>query len=240
MSIRFVAVLPFALVLSALSALHAQNTLVGRVDSGKYVSPTGAFRVSIPVLAQLGGSITDTDNVVTFQDDFNTHQSIACFKMDATQRWEEETRGRRDYLIWFFSNFVQADFQQRFPGARIESAHFLTDTQSGALLTYNLLPGGSMFASKVALTGEEEPPVAKRGNLLFVKNGYVFVLSIELAEKVLERASYEKTITEEDKILRQRLLELLERIGFSTPSAAAPTEAGTTDPPQSPAAVPAK
>jgi hypothetical protein len=41
-------------------------------------------------------------------------------------------------------------------------------------------------------------PVAKRGNQLFVKNGHIFVISIELTERVLERTTYKKTAAEED------------------------------------------
>lgn len=212
----------FTLFLFALSsALFAQNALtLGRVEDNRYVSPTGAFRVAVPVLPELGGSIDETRNVVTFRDSFNMHASIACFPMDATQRWENETRGRRDYLIWFFDNFVQADFQERFPGARIESAKFLHGVEEGSLLAYNLLPGGSMFEDRVILTGNETVSVAKRGNLLFVHDNHVYVLSIELAEKVVESSTYKKTTAEEDEILRRRLLELLNKMQFTTPATA--------------------
>ena len=199
----------------------AQNStlspLAGNIEGDKYVSPTGAFRVRIPIFEELGGSISDTENVVTFQDEFNTHQSIACFKMDATQRWEEETRGRKEYLTWFFSNAVQDDFEKRFSGAHIESDEFVPSLQSGALFTYNLLPGGSMFAGKANIFDESAPQVAKRGNLTFVQNGFVFVLSIELAEKVIERRAFDKTTAEENEILRERLLTLLGKISFSAP-----------------------
>lgn len=203
----------FPLFLSAQPA-----TTLGRLEGDQYVSPTGAFRVKLPVLPELGGAIDETENVVTFQDQFNVHASIACFPMDATQRWENETRGRRDYLIWFFDNFVQADFQGRFPGSRIESAKFLHGVEGGALLAYNLLPGGSMFEDRIILTGNETVPVAKRGNLLFVHDRNVYVLSIELAEKVVERSTYKKTTEEEDEILRRRLLELLNKMRFTEPA----------------------
>lgn len=242
MSFRFQTSLLLALTFGFLCALHAQEgarSLIGVVEGEKYLSPTGAFRVKIPVLAELGGSISDTDNVVSFQDGFTTHQSIACFKMDATQRWEEETRGRKEYLIWFFTNFVQADFQQRFPGASIESAHFLPNAQGGTLLTYNLLPGGSMFASKVAVIGAGETPVAKRGNLVFVQNGYVYVISIELAEKVLERSAYNKTLAEEDALLRARLLDFVNKITFASPAPPVPA-AEKTPAPAEPPSTPAK
>ena len=226
----------FPIVCLALTALQAQesaSSLVGSVDGDQYLSPTNAFRVAVPVLPELGGSVSDTDNVVTFQDSFNMHESIACFKMDATQRWEEETRGRKEYLIWFFSNFVQADFQQRFPGARIESAHFLPSTQSGTLLTYNLLPGGSMFAHRTVTLSATEQPVAKRGNLIFIQNGYVYVISIELAEKVTQGAAYNKTVAEEDALLRARLMGFLGKITFAAPAVPANAQ---VEKPASPAA----
>ncbi len=194
--------------------LSAQGGLAGRIDGTSYVAPSGSYRIAIPVLPELGGKVVDTPDVVTFEDDFNTHASIACFKMDATQRWEHEIRGRKDYLIWFFTEFVQRDFQERFPGSRVESAKYIPSIESGALLTYNLLPGGTMFRNRPAYTEMDEPVVAKRGNLALIRDGFVYVLSIELAEKALERISYNKTVAEEDELLRRRLLELLARITF--------------------------
>lgn len=208
----------FAALLSA--RLFAQTsepgTLIGQVDGKGYVSPTGAFRVTIPVLPELGGRIIDTPNVVTFQDDFNVLCTIATFPMDATQRWELSTRGPKDYLTYFFGGFVMPDFQQSFPGARVESAKFAPSTAGGALIAYTLLPGGSMFAGKLSFLGADaNVPEAKRGNLLFVRNDWIFVLSVELAERVLERSSYHKTTAEEDEILRTRLLDLLGKIEFT-------------------------
>lgn len=195
--------------------------LVGHIQDKMYVSPTGAFKVEIPVLPELGGTVADTENVVTFQDGFNVHASIACFSMDATQRWEHETRGRKDYLIWFFQNIVQSDFQQRYPGATIESAKFRASVMDGALLTYTLMPGGSMFAEHVIVTTGDEPPVAKRGNILFVKNEHVYIVSVELAERVLERTTWNKKPAEEDEILTKRLLDLVTKMSFTPPPKAA-------------------
>jgi len=231
MTPRFHAALLTLIISTFLVPLSAQEPigdpgvghLLGKVNGKTYIAPGGTFKVEVPVLPELGGSITDTETVVSFQDAFSVHESIAAFKMDATQRWESETRGRRDYLIWFFGNFIQADFQQRFAGAKIESAKFLPNTQEGALLTFNLLPGGSMFMERVTLTGDEAPPTAKRGNLLFVKNQIVYVLSIELAEKAVEGSTFKKTVEEEDEILRRRLFDLLGKMSF-TPAPKADTK----------------
>src|SRR5437868_10211504 len=139
----------FALFFAVAAACSQAQGLEGKVEGKTYVSPTGIFKVTIPVLPELGGDITDTPNVVTFQDDFNVHVSIAAFPQDATQRWEMSTRGLKDYLIYFFSNFVLADFKQVFQGVQIESAKYVPGMLDGALITSVLLPGGSMFADKV-------------------------------------------------------------------------------------------
>jgi len=211
--------LPWLMFLVTVGAtLPAQDNppLHGAVTDGTYRSATGEFSVRVPVLPELGGVVTDTPEVVTFHDDFNVHASIACFEMDATQRWEEDTRGRREYLIWFFQQFVQHDFSQRFPGSRIESARYLPDYQEGALLVYNLLPGGSMFATEANFIGSPgSTPVAKRGNLLFVHNRHLYVLSAELAEKVLQPLTYTKTEAEENELLRERLFKLKDRMTFT-------------------------
>lgn len=201
----------------------ASSGLFGRVEGRTYIAPSGAFHVTIPVLPELGGSIRDTENVVTFQDDFNTHISIAAFPQDATQRWELSSRGLKDYLVYFFANFVLTDFKQAFEGVQIESAKFLPSSLDGSLITYTLLPGGTMFPDKViALGPDDKPPVAKRGNMLFVKNGYIFVISIELAERIIEGRSYKKTTAEEDELLRQRLNDVVGRLHFPKPTSSAP------------------
>src|SRR5688500_2168994 len=101
--------LAFILATATTIVVHAQS-LHGKVEAKSYISPTGIFKVVIPVLPELGGDITDTPNVVTFQDDFNVRVSIAAFAQDATQRWELSTRGLKDYRRYFFSNFGRSDF----------------------------------------------------------------------------------------------------------------------------------
>lgn len=207
----------------AFGATETPRGLQGRIEGRSYISPTGIFKVTIPVLPELGGEVTDTPNVVTFEDDFNTHVSIAAFPQDATQRWEMSTRGMRDYLIYFFSNYVLADFKQAFEGVQIESAKFgaLPGIPEGALISYILIPGGSMFRDKIPqMESGDRVPVAKRGNLAFVSNGHILVLSVELAERVIEGRTYKKTTAEEDEILRQRLTDLLGKMQFARPPAA--------------------
>lgn len=211
--------LPAAAVLQAQQpAAEANGGLAGRVEGNMYLSATGAFKVEVPVLAEFGGIVTDTDTAVTFHDNLSVHDSIAAVKMDATLRWEEETRGRKEFLIWFFTNYVQADFQEAHPGTKVESAKYLPSTQEGALLAYLLIPGGSMFMDRVIVATGEEPPVAKRGNLLFVKNEYVYIVSIELAERVLDRSTWDKKPAEEDDVLRKRLMDLVTKIQFTAPT----------------------
>ena len=91
----------------------------------------------------------------------------------------------------------------------------------GSLLTYLLVPGGTMFPDRLPAVSSDVLPVAKRGNLLFIRNEHVFVISIELAEKVIEGKSYGKSVAEQDEILRKRLLEMVDKITFTKPAAPA-------------------
>lgn len=219
-STLFLALATFSFVARAQDADGA--ALAGQVVNGRtYVSPTGAYRVTIPVLAELGGNITDTPVVVSFQDNYNTYVNIAAIEQDATQRWELSTRGIKDYLIYFFSNSVLSEFKQAYPGAQSESAKFLPGMLDGSLIASILLPGGSMFADKTpTFLPNQTPPVAKRGYLLFVKYGHVYVISVELAERVTEGRSYKATPAEEDEVLRQRLTDVVLKIQFVKPPAA--------------------
>lgn len=204
---------PFACLLLTAAAFAQTTGLVGRLDGENYVSPTGAFRMRAPVLPELGGEITDTENVVTFSDDFGTHVSVACFPLDLTQKWELETRGLKDYLTYFFATFVLADFQTRFPGSRIETALFSPELAGGALLVHVLLPGGSFFDRTENVAAE--PVTAKRGNLCFVHANHVYVISTELSERAIQRSAHRLTPEQENARLRERLIALHGRITFT-------------------------
>ena len=207
------------------AGLSAQTAgLAGKMEGGTYVSATGEFKVPTLVLPELGGTITDTENVVTFHDNFNVHISIACFAQDAAQRWEMETRDRRDYLMYFFNEFVLSDFARRFPGSKIESARFVQELQDGALITYALLPGGSFFEDKnyVLAHPATEPVTAKRGTMLFVRHGYIYILSTELAERATQRSTYHKTVEEENTQLSEQLINLSGRFVFAGGKTAKP------------------
>jgi hypothetical protein len=211
---------------AALAAVaRAQEVaLYGRLEGEVYVSPTGQFKIPAPVLPELGGTITDTENVVTFSDNFNTHLSIACFPLDASQKWELDTRGRRDYLLYFFTTFVLPDFQSRFPGSSIASARFVSELLDGSLITFCLLPGGSAFEGKNSVSDAPpaNPVTAKRGTLLFIRNRYIYVISSELTERATQRSTYSKTVEQEDQLLSERLITLTGRFVFTGDKAAKP------------------
>jgi hypothetical protein len=194
------------------------DELNGTVENGVYTSPTGTFKVEIPVLPELGGATHDTKNVVTFRDSFGLQISIGAFVNDATLRWQLSTRGTKDYLIYFFTNFVLPDFRQFSPGTQIESAGFSTDLMEGSLFTYILLPGGTVFGEQLAFAPQGDPPVAKRGNMLFVRNGVTYVISTELSERVTEGSRYKKTTQEENLILRKRLQNIASNMTLIAPA----------------------
>jgi hypothetical protein len=212
----------FLLAAAALSAEAQQlsSALAGTVEGDVYISPSGAFKMTIPVLPALGGVITDTNNVVTFHDGYGVHVSVAAFPHDATQKWELSTRGTKDYLVYFFTSFVLPDFRRFSSGTHIESAGFSADFLDGSLFTYVLMPGGSMFEGPPSFAARPAPPVAKRGNLLFVKNGFTFVVSTELSERVTEGSQWKSTTQEENQILRNRLVDIVKKMQFTMPAPA--------------------
>jgi hypothetical protein len=215
-----------AFLLAAASGLEAAepappdpaHALAGTVAGGVYSSPTGAFKIEVPVLAELGGVIRDTNNVVTFHDGFGLQISIGAFVHDATLRWQLSTRGTKDYLVYFFKTYVLEDFKKFCPGTETESAGFSPDLFDGSLFTFILLPGGSVFYEPPAFGPPGTPPVAKRGNLLFIKNGVTFVISTELSERVTEGSRYNKSQQEEDGILRKRLQNIASNMQFTIPA----------------------
>jgi len=210
-----------ALALAFTAAGYAQTTpqgLVGSVTGNVYASPTGAFTIEIPVLAELGGSVRDTDRVVTFRDAYGLQITIGAFPQDATQRWQLSTQSVKDYLVSFFTNYVLEDFRSFCPKAYLESAGFSADFMDGSLFTFVLLPGGSMFTDRETFVNPASPPVAKRGNLIFVRNGFTFVISTELSERVTEGSRYSKSADEENQILRVRLLGITKKMQFPKPA----------------------
>jgi hypothetical protein len=200
------------------SAAPAQRPLAGTIQGNRYLAPTGAYSVEIPIYPELGGTIVDTPYVVTFQDDFTTHISIAAFPQDATERWKLETNGPKEYLKDFFLHFVASDFMRTNKHAKVEeNARFVSGIFNGAFIAYILLPGGSMFFnSNYAIAADSKIPTAKRGNMIFVKNGYLYVLSTELAERATEGTAYHKTVQEEDEILRERLIDVTRKMQFAS------------------------
>jgi len=216
MSSRLLCSIAAATALVAIAGAD-DGVLTGRMENDVYVSPTGQFKIPAPVLTELGGTITDSDSVVTFQDNYDTHLSIACFEMDAAQKWELDTLGLRDYLLHFFTNFVLTNFQARFPKSTIESARFMPDLLDGTMITFALLPGGSSFESRNRIVDDQPqtPVVAKRGTLLFVRNRHVYVVSSELAERATQRSTYNRTVEQENLLLTERLTTLAGRFIFA-------------------------
>jgi hypothetical protein len=220
---RMFRALPLFLIAAAAAlgqpAQAPQPALVGAVNHGTYLSPTGAFKIDVPVLPELGGVIQDSKDVVTFHDSFGLQISIGAFVHDSTQRWQLTTRGTKDYLIYFFSTFVLPEFKRYCPGTLTESAGFSSDLMDGSLFTYVNMPGGSLFDDKPVFLPAGDPAVAKRGNMIFVKNGVTFVISTELSERITEGSRYSKTPEEEDEILRKRLQNIATNMQFTVPPA---------------------
>jgi len=193
--------------------------LVGEIAGDHYIAPGELYRIKIPVLPQLGGTVSDTGNVVVFRDDYSVHVSIGAFVLDATQRWELSTMEREDYLSAFFATLVMPDFERMFPGSQIEQTRYDADQLGGTVFCVTLLPGGSMFPTPFAEVRAEGDalPIAKRGNLIFAQHGVIYVLSTELTERLQSGKNYKKTPEEENALIAARLDALLATMQFAEP-----------------------
>ena len=199
--------------------VHAAGAgfLYGELENNRYHAPSGEYELTLPMQIETRGTVVDTPEVVTLQNDLGLHASVACFGLNLSLKRQDENLGRRDFLVGFFRDQVQPQFNQRFTGAKIESARFSPELLNGALFVYNLLPGGSMFGDRAPSREDGSSPIAKRGNLLFLHNNHIYVLSMELSEKVLDPAAFTQDIEEQDAILQKRLIELVGRMSFRIP-----------------------
>ncbi|HZZ58541.1 MAG TPA: hypothetical protein VFE31_11970 [Opitutaceae bacterium] len=189
--------------------------LLGRIEGDQYYAPSGSYRITIPLVDGLDGQIIDTPNVVSFRDPYSTYITVWCHTQDAPQKWQYEVQGPKEALEEFFYDYVWRDFAA-FPGAAYDTnARFQPRLYGGALFTFITLPGGSMFANpQFQIDPYAKPIVAKRGNMLFVHDGYIYVISTELAERVTQRDHYTLTDEEENILLRDRLTAIASRIHF--------------------------
>ncbi|HEY5550969.1 MAG TPA: hypothetical protein VIK52_03715, partial [Opitutaceae bacterium] len=201
------------------------GVLRGRVENGRYYAPSNAFDVAIPTLVGDRPLILDNPNIVVFRDDIRTMLTIAAIEMAPIDKWELETTSSREFLITFFRSNVLEDYKEAFPGTSVEGAVLLNDLEGGALLVTTLHPNGSAFETDPIVRNDPAtpPPVAKRGNLIFCHGGHVYVLSTELADRVTESSTYATDTATEDRILRERLVEIYSHIRFPDSPPETPT-----------------
>jgi len=208
---------------SQMMASHADEPppLLGRVQGDTYISPTGTFRIDIPVLMGLGGNVTDTDNIVVFDDAYTTHVTIANYPLDPTQAWTLSTTSPKEYLLNFFAKQVLRNYRQAFPKVTIRvdpQARFLPTMFGGAFIAFITIPGGSFFSARVPqVLAEPKPRDAKYGVLLFVQKGSIFIIAMEFAEHAIEGSANHLSYEKENSILRGRLLDLASKLQFTDP-----------------------
>ena len=212
------------------SAPAAAPKLLGRIEGDRYIAPGEAYSVPVPVLHGDNATIMDNGEIVVFKDKVATLLTIAAFPMPPVARWEYETTPARDYLIAFFRDNILRDYVREFPGSTIESARFLPEVYGGAMVAFTLLPDGSVFTPHTP----RPPPdlVAKRGHFVFVREGRIFVLAVELAERITRTVDTVLTTAEEDQVLFDRLITVLAAMRFGQDAISAP--AAGASPPNSP------
>jgi len=201
--------------------------LFGRVEDERYHAPGDVYSVAVPVFHGADAVIMDTPEIVVFKDKVSTLLTIAAFKMPDIAKLQFEGMEPREYLITFFRDNILRDYRHEFPESTIESARFLPDIFAGAMVSFTLMPGGSAFAAPSPASPLAPAPVAKRGHLVFVRNGYIYVVAIELAERVTQPATYKLTKPEEDRLLFDQLVTVLGALRYGPdvkPSVATATD----------------
>lgn len=196
------------------SAAKPAGKLHGRVEANRYSAPGDVYSVPVPVFHGAESAIMDTAEIVVFKDKVSTLLTIAAFKMPAYAKWEFDGMEPKEYLISFFRDNILRDYRHEFPESSIESARFLPEIFAGGMVAFTLMPGGSAFAPPAPASPLAPAPVAKRGHLVFVRNGYIYVIAAELAERVTQPATYKLTTQEEDRLLFGRLATVLEALRF--------------------------
>jgi hypothetical protein len=208
--------------------------LFGRIENGRYHAPGDVFSLPVPTMRGPEATVMDNGEIVVFKDRVSALLTIAAFPMPAIARWEHEASGNEKYLVEFFRDNILRDYRHEFPETSIESLRFLPDIHGGAVLACTLMPGGSAFPPEPA-SGDSapasQPVVAKRAQLMFVREHHIFVIATELAERVTRRSAYSLDTSAEDSILLDRLLAVLDTLRFREPQ---PTELAKPTP-QSPA-----
>lgn len=201
------------------------GVLRGRIENGRYYAPSNAFDIAIPTLVGDRPLILDNPNIVVFRDDVRTMVTVAVVPMAPIDKWELETTSPREFLITFFREVVLTDLRRAFPGTNVEGAVLLNDVEGGSLLVTTLHPNGSAFEVDPIVRNDPAtpPPVAKRGNLLFHHGDFIFVISSELADRVTESSTYSTDTATEDRILRERLVEIYSHIRFPDSPPETPT-----------------
>ena len=206
--------------------------LFGRVEDERYHAPGDVYSVAVPVFHGTDAVIMDTPEIVVFKDKVSTLLTIAAFKMPDIAKLQFEGMGPREYLIAFVRDNILRDYRHEFPESTIESARFLPDIFAGAMVSFTLMPGGSAFAAPAPASPLAPAPVAKRGHIVFVRNGYIYVVAIELAERVTQPATYKLTKPEEDRLLFDRLVTVLAALRYGPdvkPSAVTAPDDGNDD-----------
>jgi hypothetical protein len=237
MHIRSLRCLPVLLVLALTAPLHAQEEIpgvLGVIDeaANTYTAPGGHFRISIPVLPELGGAIEDSLIVSDFRDDYGTHILVAHLPLTDAMRAELQKKDRKDFFTWFYGQQILPEYETAYPGAKIESARYFKSIGDGCLYVAINIPSGSAFRGLIFLKEGETEPAAKRGSFLFLRNDRIFIVTTELYERVLKRDTFRKTPEEEDAILSDRLRAIVDKMSFPNPAAkpsapAAPASATT-------------
>lgn len=189
-------------------------TTRGQISDGRYFSPLGNF--SVPIPGGIGLRVQDegaTDGGgVAFHDDFGNLKSIFYLQLSPeTLRTQNDPIKQRAILVSFLDDFAMPNlFKPVSPGANILHREHLSVGDYNAYFAIVEIPGGSTMFDVRANKGFD----TKRGLLIFVKGGFMYMLSSGENPSVLELGQPAKPLDKLVEYEKESLLSFRSRIIF--------------------------
>lgn len=157
--------------------LKARN-LAGKIKADIYIAPKELFRVPVPVLADLGGTVTDGLGFVHFTDDIGHLFRIEYMELPPDQVTGALAIGEQDFFNRFLRLFYLPNtVWQVMPESKILAQAFAKEPDGPMQLTWMFLPHGSITMNSRAGKPPERDD-SYREIALFMRKNMVYIVSL--------------------------------------------------------------
>jgi hypothetical protein len=189
-------------------------TTSGQIADGRYFSPLSNF--SVPIPDGLGLRVQEEGTTegggVAFHDDFGSLKSIFYLRLSPeTLKTQNDPIQQRVILVSFLDDFAMPNlFKPVSPGANILHREHLNVGDYNAYFAIVEIPGGSTMFDVRSNKGFD----TKRGLLIFVNGGFMYMLSSGENPSVLELGQPAKPLDKLVEYEKESLRSFRSRIIF--------------------------